>query len=76
MAEEGISSGECYHPPQPKSMAETGRNNQIHMGDQVYSHLTGMDLSGTYPKGKHRYPGYRAAGGSLEGGGGGERYLD
>ena len=53
-------------------MAETSRNNPIHVGDRVYPYGMGMYRTGTYPKGKHRHLRYRDAGGSLDGGGGGD----
>ena len=62
-------------PPQPNPLAETGRTNLVHVEEWFHLYGTRMDLFGTNPKGKHGYPGYRAVGGSLGGGGGGDRYA-
>ena len=76
MSKEGTPSRYFYCPPKTNPLAETGRNNQIHLGYQVYPYGTGIDCYYTDPRGKRRYPRDKAAVGSLEGGGGGDRYRD
>ena len=34
-------------------MAETGRTNPVHVGEQVYPYKTRVDHVGTHPKGKY-----------------------
>ena len=57
-------------------MAETGRTNPVHVGEQVYPYGTMLNRVGTDTKGKRGYPWYRAAGGCMKIGGGDDGYPD
>ena len=52
-----VPIGDFYHPRKTNLVAEAVRDNPINVGDRVYTYRTGMDRSGTYPKGNRGYLG-------------------
>ena len=61
-------------PPEPNPLYETSILDSVHVLERLHHNGTRVDRVVSNLKGQHRYPRDRDVGGSVEDGGGGDRY--